>query len=156
MAHEIIDGTLEPAQPSSRKFSYRRYKSLTITPDGGAPRIFPKVAAHANLEEEIARGGHGRWYLTKADGQLGMFGLRRADGTAKYGHFSNIEPILLVVGILGALVGIARFGFGVEDLPLTPAVLSVLLLGFYFYLRSKRLAAKASFDADAQAAGASA
>ncbi len=148
MALEIIDGVLTPATPKSRKMGYSRFEELVITVPNGQQRRLAKISASSSFDEDIAAGGPGRYYFTKADAQYGMFGMRREGGVPKCSRFSNIETMILVVGLLGVLVGIAKFGFGIADLPLTPAVLSVLLLGFWFYMRSQRLTAEARFHAD--------
>jgi hypothetical protein len=44
--------------------------------------------------------------------------------------------------------GIARFGFGVEDFPLTPSILGPMLLAGWYYFRSQRLAQQREVDAD--------
>ena len=78
-----------------------------------------------------------------------MVGVRRPDGSAHFGFYHNMAAIVLVVGTFGLLVGIARFGFGVADLPLLPAVLGPLLLAAGFYMTGQKNAARRAFEADA-------
>lgn len=146
MAVEVIEGTLAPTQPKSRKRGYGRYPQLVVTTLDGGERKLAKVAAGPAMVEQIALGGDGKYYVAKADGALALCGVRRPDGAAHYAHWSNLEPILLVVAVLGLGVGLLRFGFGV-DAPLTPIVLAPILLLFWLYLRNQRLSARRAFDA---------
>ena len=98
--------------------------------------------------EEIRRGGQGRYYVATSGGATALIGVRRPDGAAVYSHYQNVEPIVLVVGSLGVLGAIAKFGLGVEDFPLTPCVLGPLLLIGWYYLRSQRLGQQRAFAAD--------
>ncbi len=149
MAIEVIEGDLGPTEPAGGKKKYARYKSLTITLPGGQIRSFSKIAAGHGMIDEIRRGGPGRWYVAKVDGVTAFAGVRRSDGTAVYANHTNFEPIILVVGLLGCLGGVLKYGLGVEDFPLTPVVLGPLLLGAWYYFRSKRLEAARLFQADA-------
>lgn len=148
MAVEVIEGTLEPAQPPKLKRGYARYPALRFTLPGGTVRTVDKVAAGGVVVGEVARGGPGRYFLARADGANALIGVRRADGAAHYAHYQNAEPIVLIGGIIGILVGIARFTV-VPDLPLTPAVLGPLLLLGWLYLRNQRLGQRRFFDANA-------
>jgi hypothetical protein len=148
MAVEVIEGTLEGSEPSRGKRGYARYDTLRFaTPDGQA-RTFAKVAAGPAMIEEIRRGGAGRYYMATADGAKALIGVRRADGGSTYAHYHNIEPIILIVGLLGTAAAVARFGLGVADMPLLASVLGPLLLVGWFYLRSQRLAQRKFFDSD--------
>lgn len=147
MAIEVVDGTLEPAQPRSIKRGYGRFDGLRIRTADGQVRDFPKVATGEPVTAEAIRGGEGRFYFTTADGPLGLFGVRRPDGSSYYAHFSNVETLILIVGLLGSLGTTARFGFGV-DFPLLAAVLGPLLLLGWIYLDGKRRKAKRAFDAE--------
>lgn len=147
MAIEVIDGVLTPAEPFRRKRGYTRYKELRIAAADGTERTLAKVAAGGVMVDEIARGGRGRWFVTTADGALGLYGVRRPDGAAHYGHFTNMEPFVLVGAIIGLVALLARLLFG--EGPLLAAVLGPPLLLAWFYLRHQRLAAKSAFDAAA-------
>jgi hypothetical protein len=149
MAVEVIEGDLQPSEPAGGKKKYARYKSLTITQPGGHVRSFSKIAAGHGMIDEIRRGGQGRWYVAKVDGVTAFAGVRRADGTAVYAKHTNFEPVVLVVGLLGCLGGVVKFGLGVEEFPLTPVVLGPFLLIGWYYFRSKRLEQERVFAADA-------
>ncbi len=149
MAVEVFEGDLQPSEPAGGKKKYARYKTLTITLPGGQVRSFSKIAAGHGMIDEIRRGGQGRWYVAKVDGVTAFSGVRRSDGTAVYANHTNFEPVMLVVGLLGCLGGVVKYGFGVEDFPLTPVVLGPLLLGAWYYFRSKRLEAENYFKMNA-------
>lgn len=140
MAIEVVEGELQPSEPAGGNRKYARYKNLAITQAGGKVRSFAKLAAGGEMIEQIRRGGEGRWYVAKTDGVTAFVGVRRADGTAVYAKHTNFEPVMLVVGLLGLLGGVAKFGFGLEEFPLTPAVLGPLLLLGWWYFRSQRIA----------------
>jgi hypothetical protein len=148
MAVEVIEGTLEPAKPIAGNKKYGRYKGLRITQADGRIRSLGKLAAGGGMLDEIRKGGQGRYYLASSGGGRALIGVRRPDGAKVYSHYMNIEPIVLVVGLLGTLGGIARFGFGVEDFPLTSSILGPMLLAGWYYFRSQRRAQQREVDAD--------
>jgi hypothetical protein len=148
MAVEVIEGDLHPTEPSNGRKKFARYKDLQITIPDGKVRPLGKIFAGGGVIDEVRRGGRGRYYFAKSDGAVGLIGVRRPDGTRTYSHFTNIEPVLLVVGILGVLGGVAKFVLGVEDFPLTPVVLGPLLLLGWAYLRNQRLGFQREFEAD--------
>jgi len=147
MAIEVVDGTLEPALPRSTKRGYSRFDVLRIQTADGTWREFPKVSTGPGIADHLRAGGPGRFYFIKVDGPLGLFGVRRPDGAAHYAHYTNSETIVLVVAVLGTLCAIARFGFGVQA-PWLAAVIGPFLLAGWFYLNSRKQAAKRTFDAD--------
>jgi hypothetical protein len=148
MAVEVIEGTLEPATPAHVKRGYGRYSSLRFDVPGAAPRTFDKVAAGPAMLREIERGGEGRYFMATADGAKALIGVRRGNGTATYAHYQNLEPLVLIAGLVGTAAGIANFVFG-ADLPLLAWILGPPLLLGWLYLRSLRLGKKRAFDADA-------
>jgi hypothetical protein len=148
MAVEVIEGDLHPTEPSGGMRKYKRYADLKITVPNGQVRPLGKVTAGGGMVDEIRRGGKGRYYFARADGATGLIGVRRPDGTKIYSHYQNIEPMLLIVGMLGILGGVAKYGFGVEEFPLTPVVLGPVLFAFWFYLRNQRLTQQREFEAD--------
>lgn len=148
MAIEIVDGMLEPIQPRSTKRGYGRFERLKIRKADGSVREFPKVATGAPVTEQVIQGGEGRYYFTTADGPMGLYGVRRPDGSAYYAHFTNVEPMILVVGVLGTIAAVAKFGLGFEQLPMLASILGPFLLIGWFYLNGKRKAAKRVFDAE--------
>lgn len=148
MAVEVIEGTLEGSEPSRGKRGYARYNTLRFAAPDGQARTFDKVAAGPAMIEEIRRGGAGRYYMATADGAKALIGVRRADGSATYAHYQNLEPLILVVGLLGTVVAVMRFALGVEGAPLLAALLGPLLLIGWYYLRNQRLAQRKFFDSD--------
>ena len=152
MALEVVEGILQPSQPKSNRRGYGLFPELTIISASGQARVFNKVATGEPVTSAVIAGGQGRYYFQRAGGALGLIGVRRPDGTSNYGHYTNLAPLVLVVGALGVLVGVARFAFGIADLPLTPAVLGPLLLLFGAYLNSQKNAARRAFEADGTSA----
>ena len=88
-------------------------------------------------------------FLSRSRALRCAFGTRRDDGTAVYAHYQNIEPMLLVVGLLGILGGVLKFGVGVGDFPLTPVVLGPPLLIGWWWFRSQRREQQQFFDTHA-------
>lgn len=148
MAVEVIDGTVEPSEPVGRKFKYGRFEQWRLTTASGETRIFRRIAAAEPVMGEAAQGGAGRFYIVKAEGAYGLVGLRRPDGREFYAHYSNVEVMVLVVGLLGTACAIGRFGLGIADLPLLASVLGPLLLLGWLYLRGQRRAGLRRFEAD--------
>ena len=148
MAVEVIEGTLEGSEPSRGKRGYARYDSLRFAAADGQVRTFARVAAGPAMIEEIRRGGAGRYYMATADGAKALIGVRRADGSATYAHYQNLEPIILAVGLLGTASAALRFGLGMTDMPWLASGLGPLLLIGWFYLRNQRLAQRKFFDSD--------
>lgn len=148
MGVEIVEGTLDPGQPKRNKRGYALFPQLTITTPAGERRSFAKVATGEPVTSEVLAGGQGRYCFTRSGGALGLVGVRRPTGTSVFGYFTNMIPIMVVAGLLGSLFGVARFIFGVEGLPLTPAVLGSLLLAASWYLHSQKQAARHAFEAD--------
>lgn len=149
MAIEVVEGVLEPAEPSGGKRKYARYDSVKILEASGRTRSLGKVAAGGQVIEQIRRGGQGRWFVASSGGATAIVGVRRADGTSVYAHYMSMEPIVLVVGLLGVLGGVVKFGFGVADFPVTPVVLGPLLLLGWWWFRSQRLEQQHFFEAHA-------
>lgn len=148
MTVEVIEGALEPAEPAGGNKKYARYRNLKIVEPNGRPRSLGKLAAGGKVIDEIRRGGEGRWYVAVSGGATAVIGVRRADGTAVYSHYMKIEPMLLVVGLLGTIGGVIKFGFGVQDFPITPVVLGPLLVMGWWWFRSQRLAQQQAFEVD--------
>ena len=149
MGIEIVEGVLDPAQPKRIKRGYALFPELAITTPSGERRAFAKVATGEPVTSEVLAGGAGRFCFQRSGGALGLVGVRRPDGQAAFGYFTNIVGILTVVGVLGTLFTVARFGFAVEGLPLTPAVLGPLLLAGAWYINSQKQAARRAFEDDA-------
>lgn len=149
MAVEVIEGTVEPIHDPRPGKKYGRLDRFRIVTTAGGAREFPRIAIAQPVRGEVAKGGAGRYYVFKGgDGAVGLVGVRRADGTEIYGHFMNVEPVILVVGVLGTLCTIGRFVFGITDLPVLASILGPFLLVAYAYMRRQRISAKQVFDAD--------
>jgi hypothetical protein len=147
MAIERVTGTLDPVQPNFNRKGYARFNLLRIVEPDGKAREFRNVATGGQVSNEIIAGGQGTYYFTTAEGALGLFGVRRPDGAANYAHFSNVEIVVLVGGLLGTLAGIARFVFGF-GIPALGYILGPPLLAAWFYLNLKKQAARRAFEAD--------
>jgi hypothetical protein len=146
MAVEVIEGDLQPVEPAGGNAKYARYKGLAITAPNGQVRSLGKFAAGGRVIDELRRGGPGKYYVASSGGANAVIGVRRSDGTAVYSHYMNMEPIVLVVGLLGTLGAVLKFGLGIEDFPLTPCVLGPLLLLGWWYFRSQRLEQQRFFE----------
>jgi hypothetical protein len=149
MAIEVVEGVLEPVEPSGGRRKYARYNSVKILETSGRSRSLGKLAAGGQVIEELRRGGQGRWYVVSSGGATAIVGVRRADGTAVYAHYMKIEAMLLVVGMLGVQGGVIKFGLGVADFPLTPVVLGPLLVLAWWWYRGQRLEQQHFFEAHA-------
>ena len=150
MALELLDGTIEPAEPARRKGRYVMFKELRFRGRNGGDRTLNKVCCGGDVGDAVAKGGSGRFYLSSGGGQTGIHGVRMDDGKSAYAHYNNMEPIILAAIALGA--GLLVWGLTTgEDVMITPIVLAVLLTGAYVFLRSIRVAGKRQYDADAKA-----
>lgn len=149
MAVELLDGTIEPAEPVRRKGNYVMFKELIFRDRSGAERKLAKVCCRGEVAEAVAKGGAGRFYLSSGGGQTGIHGVRMDDGRSAYAHYNNMEPIILAAILLG--FGLLAWGLTTgEEIMMTPVVLAVLLVGAYIFLRSIRVAGKRQFDADSR------
>lgn len=145
MAVEIVSGRIAPTEPSRVKRGYALYDRLVIE-TGGGRRELAKVSASGAVKDIIARGGSGRFYLSKHGGMLGIHGARLDDGTVAYAHFNNLELIFLIGMAAGAFMLVVWL-MGMEGRMITPVIVGGLLAVGYFVIRSGRLKAKAEFDA---------
>jgi hypothetical protein len=148
MAVEIIEGRLETPMAKNRKRGYAVFAPLTIVTTDGQTRTFAKVATGEPVTSEVLKGGAGRFYVIDSDGAKGLIGIRRPDGSKFYGHFSNFAPILIVIGVLGILGGLVKYGFGMADFPLTPVVLGPLLFLGGLWLGHQKSVGRKAFEAD--------
>lgn len=146
MAVEIVSGRIAPTEPSRVKRGYALYDRLAIETDGGGRRELAKVSAAGAVKDIIARGGSGRFYVSKHAGMLGIHGARLDDGTAAYAHFNNVELIFLIGMAAGAFMLVVWL-MGMEGRMITPVIVGGLLAIGYFVIRAGRLKAKAEFDA---------
>ena len=56
------------------------------------------------------------------------------------------EPLILIVGLLGTLCAIGRFGFGYEELPLVASIVGPLLIVGWYHFSNKRKNARRLFE----------
>lgn len=145
MAVEIVRGRIAPTEPTRVKRGYAYYDRLAIETDGGK-RELAKVSAAGAVRDIIARGGSGRFYLSKHAGMLGIHGARLDDGTTAYAHFNNFEIVFLLGMGVGLFALVMRL-MGFEEMMITPIVVGGILAVAYFMVRAGRLKAKAEFDA---------
>ncbi len=149
MAMEILDGTIEPAEPVRDKRGYLMFDTLRFRDRKGGERELKKVCCGGDVGKAVRKGGAGRFYLSSGGGQTGIHGVRMDDGTRAYAHYNNMEPIILVAIALGAVMLVLRL-MG-NDVMITPIVIAAVLVGFYIFLRGIRVAGKKQYDADAAA-----
>ncbi|HSI00708.1 MAG TPA: hypothetical protein VLA02_08910 [Reyranella sp.] len=148
MAVEILDGTIDPAEPVRAKAKYGMFSALRFRDRNGGERTLSKVCTGGELTALVRKGGTGRFYLSSGGGQTGIHGVRLDDGTSAYAHYNNMELIVMI----GIAAGAAMLVIGVVtgDILWLPVVIGVLLLGAYFFLRGIRVAGKRQYDADAR------
>ena len=146
MAMEILDGTIDPAEPASAKAKFAMFKTLHFRDRNGAERSLANVCTGGAVTEAVHKGGTGRFYLSSGGGQTGIHGVRLDNGTQAYAHYNNMEIIVL----LGIVAGIAAFivSSATGGMMITPIVIAVLLLGAYVFMRGIRVAGKRQYDAD--------
>lgn len=146
MATEILDGTIEPAEPIRNKRGYLMFDTLRFRDRKGGERSLKKICCAGDVGEAVRKGGAGRFYLSSGGGQTGIHGVRMDDGTKAYAHYTNMEMIVL----LGIAAGIAVLAIGLftGDIMLLPVIIAVLLVGAYFFLRSIRLSGFRQYQAD--------
>ena len=149
MAMEVLDGTIEPAEPVRDKRGYLMFDTLRFRDRKGSERELKKVCCGGEVGTAVRKGGAGRFYLSSGGGQTGIHGVRMDDGTKAYAHYNNMEPIILVGIALGAVMLVLRL-MG-QDVMITPIVIAVALVGFYIFLRGIRVAGKRQYDGDSAA-----
>jgi hypothetical protein len=146
MAVEILDGTIEPAEPIRDKRGYLLFDTLRFRDRKGAARELKKVCCGGDVGAAVRKGGAGRFYLSSGGGQTGIHGVRMDDGTRAYAHYTNMEMISLI----GIVAGLLLLGFSLSqgEVMWVPVLLVPFLIGVYFFLRSIRTAGKRQYDAD--------
>ena len=146
MAVEILEGSMEPAEPIRAKGQYAMFDTLRFRDRTGAERSLKKVCCGGEVTEAVRKGGSGRYYLSRGGGQTGIHGVRLDDGTSAYGHYNNMELIVLI----GIAAGLALLVIGIltGDIMILPVLIGLGLVAAYFFLRGLRVAGKRQFDAD--------
>jgi hypothetical protein len=137
---EILDGTIEPAEPVRDKRGYLMFDTLRFRDRKGTARELKKVCCGGEVGAAVRKGGAGRFYLSSGGGQTGIHGVRMDDGTRAYAHYTNMEMISLI-GIFAGLLSLA-YGLSQGEVMLVPLLLTPFLVGVYFFLRSIRTAGK--------------
>lgn len=146
MAVEILDGTIDPAEPVRSKGKYVMFDTLRFRGRDGAERSLGKVCCAGDVAQAVRKGGAGRYYVSSGGGQTGIHGVRMDDGTQAYAHYNNMELVVLI----GIAAGLALLVGGIltGDIMIIPVVIGFLLVGAYVFLRSIRVAGKRQFDSD--------
>ena len=147
MAVEILDGSIEPAEPVRKKGTYVMFDRLRFRDRNGGERELKKICCGGDGGAAVRTGGPGRFYLSSGGGQTGIHGVRMDDGTEAYAHYNNMEWIILAGIALGAGLLVARL-MGM-DVMITPIVIAFVLVGFSIFLRGIRVAGKRQYDEDA-------
>jgi hypothetical protein len=146
MAVEILDGTIEPAEPIRDKRGYLMFDTLRFRNRKGTARELKKVCCGGEVGAAVRKGGAGRFYLSSGGGQTGIHGVRMDDGTKAYAHYTNMEMVTLI-GIVAGLVVLA-LSLSEGEMMWLPVLLVPLLIAIYFFLRSIRTAGKRQYDSD--------
>lgn len=147
MATEILDGTIDPAEPVRSKRGYLMFDTLRFRDRKGGERSLKKICCAGDVGAAVRKGGAGRFYLSSGGGQTGIHGVRMDDGTKAYAHYNNIELLLLigiVIGLFFVVVGIA----GIDGFMITPVVIGAAFVVLYFYVRGIRVSGRRQFEAD--------
>jgi len=146
MAVEILDGTIEPAEPTRTKGKYVMFDTLRFRDRKGGERQLKTICAAGDVGAAVRKGGAGRFYLSSGGGQTGIHGVRMDDGTKAYAHYNNMEMIVLI-GIAAAAIMLV-IGIATGGIRVILSVIGVLLIGAYFFLHGIRVAGQRQFDAD--------
>jgi hypothetical protein len=146
MAVEILDGTIEPAEPVRSKRKYLMFDTLRFRGRDGSERQLKKICCGGEVGVAVRRGGSGRFYMSSGGGQTGIHGVRMDDGTKAYAHYNNMELVTLI-GIAAGMI-LLVVGIVTGEMMIIPVVIGFLLIGAYFYLRGIRVAGQKQFDAD--------
>jgi hypothetical protein len=149
MAMEILDGSIEPAEPVRTKGKWVMFDTLRFRDRKGGERELKKICCAGDVGAAVRKGGSGRFYLSSGGGQSGIHGVRMDDGTKAYAHYNNMEMIVLI----GAAAGMFMLVVGIVtgDMMITPVVIGFLLIGAYFFLRGIRIAGQRQYDGDGAA-----
>ena len=147
MVTEILEGTIEPAEPRRNKRGYMYFDQLRFRDKAGKERLLPKICAGGEVATALCKGGEGRFYLTKWGGQSGIHGVRMKDGTQAYSHYNNME-LIFWIGIGAGAIMLVVLLMGYEGAMITPVIIAALLAVGLFFLRKHKASAKADFDRD--------
>lgn len=148
MANEIVTGKVQPVEPRRSRRGYCMFDKVVIEEASGQQRVINKACAAGEVAAAIRRGGKGKFYVSSYGGQTGINGVRLDDGTKAYAHYNNIETMLIVGMVIGALflvIGLA----GIEGFMITPVVIGAIFVVMYLYMRSNRLSAQKLYEDDA-------
>jgi hypothetical protein len=150
MAVEVLDGSIEAAEPKSLKRTYAVFDTLRFRDRSGTERTLKNICTGGDITDIIRKGGIGRFYVSSGGGQTGIHGVRLDNGKEAYAHYTNMEMIVL----LGIAAGIAAFVVGLVtgEMMLLPVIIGVLLIGAYAFMRNIRVSGKQQYDADARKA----
>jgi len=148
MAMEILDGSIDPAEPVRPNAKFAMFKTLRFRDRSGKTREIANVCTGGAITAALRKGGTGKFYLSSGGGQTGIHGVRLDDGTKAYAHYNNMETVVLI----GIAAGIAAFiiSTALGDMMITPLVVGALLIAAYVFLRNIRVAGKHQYDADSR------
>ena len=147
MVTEILEGTIEPAEPRRNKRGYMFFDQLRFRDKAGTERLLPKICAGEAVATALQKGGEGRFYLTRWGGQSGIHGVRLKDGTQAYSHYNNMELIFWIgIGAGAFMLMILLMGF--EGRMITPVIIGALLAVGLVFFRKHKASAKADYDND--------
>ena len=146
MAVEILDGTIEPAEPTREKRGYLMFDTLRFRDRNGNARELKRICCGGEVGTAVRKGGAGKYYLSSGGGQTGIHGVRLDDGTKAYAHYTNME----MVSLIGIVAGLAVLGWSLSqgEVMLIPLLVTPILIFAFFFLRSIRTAGKRQYDAD--------
>ena len=147
MATEILDGTIDPAEPRRNKRGYMYFDELRFRDKAGKERLLKKMCAGGDVATALCKGGEGRFYLTRWGGQNGIFGVRMKNGVQAYSHYNNMELIFWLGTGAGAIM-LVIYLMGYEGRMITPVVTGAALAVALLFFRKHKSATKADYDRD--------
>ena len=91
MAVDILDGSIEPAEPARTKGKWVMFDTLRFRGRNSGERELKKICCAGDVAHAVRKGGAGRYYLSSGGGQTGIHGGRMDVGTQASAHENNME-----------------------------------------------------------------
>lgn len=147
MATEILEGTIDPAEPRRNKRGYMYFDELRFRDKVGKERMLSKICAGGEVATALRKGGEGRFYLTRWGGQNGIFGVRMKNGAQAYSHYNNME-LIFWIGIAAGAIMLVVYLMGYEGRMITPVLIGAGLAVALIFFRKHKASTKAEYDRD--------
>ena len=147
MATEILEGTIDPAEPRRNKRGYMYFDELRFRDKSGKERMLSKICAGGEVATALCKGGEGRFYLTRWGGQNGVFGVRMKNGVKAYSHYNNME-LIFWIGIGAGAIMLVVYLMGYEGRMITPVLIGAALAVALIFFRKHKASTRAEYDRD--------